>query len=154
MIFRNKFHGSFLLPLLLPFIIACGPGKLKNTDDDQVLTIDTFSDFPPEIYDCICIFSNNEIDFKNESYIYMNDYAQLSFLKINGVLTKFIQTESKKIDSLNTIEKFSSDDYEITVYTKHGEQNGDESWLYTGKIELTNKSGKLITKNFYGECGC
>lgn len=84
----------------------------------------------------------------------MNDYAQTSFLKINGVLTKFTQTDFKEIDSTLTIAKAKNDKYEMTIETKDGKQNGDETYLKTGTIKLTDKNGTTITKTFYGECGC
>jgi hypothetical protein len=42
----------------------------------------------------------------------------------------------------------------MTIESKDGIQNGDETWLKTGTIKLTDKNGKTITKTFYGECGC
>jgi len=162
MIFKNKFISTILIAITVTFLFACGQSNnnknVTQTDneiiDDQVMTIDTFSTFPPEIDGCSCYFSNDSTEFKKSEYIYMNDYAQTSFLKINGVLTKFTQTDSKEIDSLNVIAKYKGDNYEMTIESKDGIQNGDETWLKTGTIKLTDKKGKTITKTFYGECGC
>lgn len=84
----------------------------------------------------------------------MNDYGQTSFIKINGVLTKFIQTEFNEIDSLHKKVKYKSDNYKMTVEYKDRLQNGYETWINTGIIKLKDKEGKTITKSFYGECGC
>ena len=84
----------------------------------------------------------------------MNDYAQISFLKINGILTKFTQTDFKKIDDNSTEARAVSGDYELIIKVKAGEQNGNETWLKSGVIILTDKKGNKITKTFYGECGC
>jgi hypothetical protein len=84
----------------------------------------------------------------------MNDYAQTSFLKINGVLTKFTQTDFKEISKTKTIAKAKSDKYEMTIEVIDGIKNGDETWLKTGTIKLSGKKGKTITTTFYGECGC
>ena len=84
----------------------------------------------------------------------MDNYAQTSFLKINGVLTKFTQTDFQEVDSLNAIAKYKADHYIMTIESQNGKQNGDETWLKTGKIKLTDQNGKTITKTFYGECGC
>ncbi|MGL5015830.1 MAG: hypothetical protein ACRC6V_16345 [Bacteroidales bacterium] len=118
------------------------------------MTIDTFSTFPPEIDGCSCYFSNDSLEFNNGEYIYMNDYGETSFMKINGVLTKFTQTEFKVIDSLNIKAKYKSDNYEMTIESQNSIQNGDETWLKSGTINLTNDKGEMITKRFYGECGC
>jgi hypothetical protein len=162
MTFKHKFLSTFLTAITLTFFFACKQSNSnKNVTqtenikfDDQALIIDTFSTFPLEIDGCSCYFSNDSIEFKKGEYVYMNDYAQTSFLKINGVLTKFTQTDFKEIDSLRVKAKYKSDNYEITIDTKDGIQNGDETWLKTGTIKLTDKKGKTVTKTFYGECGC
>jgi len=162
MTFKNKFLSTFLTAITLTCLFACGqnnPNKsVTQTDNlttqNQVLTIDTFSTFPSEIDGCSCYFSNDSTEFKKGRYIYMNNYAQSSFLKINGVLTKFTQIDFKKIDPLNTVAKYTSDNYQMIIETKNGIQNGDETWLKKGIIKLTDKNGKTITKTFYGECGC
>lgn len=84
----------------------------------------------------------------------MNDYAEISFMKINGILTKFKQTEFKKVSKSTIIAKFKSDKYEITIEVVDGKQSGEETTLKTGTIKVTDKNGKTGTKNFYGECGC
>lgn len=160
--FKNKFLPTFLTASMLVFLFACGQNNSANrvtqTDskiaDDLTSTIDSFSTFPPEIDGCSCYFSNDPTEFKKGEYIYMNDYAQISFLKINGILTKFTQTDVNEIDSLNTIAKYKSANYEMSIETKDGIQNGDETWLKTGTIKLTDKEGKTLTTAFYGECGC
>jgi hypothetical protein len=162
MTIKNKFLTTFSTLVTLTFLFACGQSNSNKSvsqtenikSDDQALTIDTFSTFPPEIDGCSCYFSNDSTEFKKREYIYMNDYAQTSFLKVNGVLTKFTQADFKEIDSLNIIAIYKSDSYEMTIESKDGIQNGDETWLKTGTIKLTDKNGKTITKTFYGECGC
>jgi hypothetical protein len=58
------------------------------------------------------------------------------------------------VDTENTVAKYKSDKYEMTIEVKDGGKNGDETWLRTGTIKLTDKKGKTLTKTFYGECGC
>ena len=159
MTFKNQFLQTILLLVALTFFFACGQNDNNNNNnvaqtDNQVLTIDTFATFPPEIDGCSCYFSNDSTELKNHIYIYANDYAETSFLKINGVMTKFTQIDFKEIDTLNVVAKYKSDNYEMTIDSKDGLQNGDETWLKTGTIKLTDKKGKTITKTFYGECGC
>lgn len=159
---KEKFLPILFMAIILTFLLACRQNSSKKsisqkgslTTDNQGLTIDTFSTFPPEIDGCSCYFSNDSTEFKKGEYIYMNDLAQTSFLKINGVLTKFAQTDFKEIDSLNLVAKYKSENYEMTIEAKDGTQNGAETGLKTGTIKLTDKSGKSITKKFYGECGC
>ena len=147
---------------MLTFLFACGQSSsnksVTQTDkikpDAEVLTIDTFSTFPPEIDGCSCYFSNDSTEFNKREYIYMNDFAQTSFLKINGVLTKFTQTDFKEVSKTTTVAKAKSDKYEMTIEVIDCKQIGDETSLKSGTIKLTDKKGKIITKTFYGECGC
>ena len=69
-------------------------------------------------------------------------------------MIKFTQTEFKEIVKGNVKAKYKSDNFEMTIEVKDGIQNGDETRLKTGSITLTDKTGKTVTKTFYGECGC
>lgn len=159
---KNRLSETILTVLILTFLLACGKSNSdknvmqanNNAIDKPVLSIDTFSTFPTEIDGCSCYFSNNSAEFKKGEYIYVNDFAQTSFLKINGVMTKFKQTDLKKIDNVTTVAKAKSENYEMTIEVKDGIQSGDEASLKSGTIKLTDKKGKTIIKVFYGECGC
>jgi hypothetical protein len=159
---NKKLQSSVLTIIILTLLFSCGQAK-TNKDvshidsksiEQQSISIDSFSDFPQEIDGCSCYFSNDSTDFYNKQYIYVNDFAQTSFLKINGVMTKFTQTEYKEIDEENVKAKYTSDNFEMTIEVKDGIHNGDETMLKTGTITLTDKNGKTVTKTFYGECGC
>jgi hypothetical protein len=84
----------------------------------------------------------------------MNDYAQTSFLKINGELVKFTEVYIKQVDSLQTKAKYRSNAYEMIIETQVIQQNGYETSLESGIIKVTDQNGSTITKPFYGECGC
>ena len=162
MTFKNKFLSPSSTAVSLTFLFACreiNSSKIATqTENKQIegqeLTIDTFSTFPPEIDGCSCYFSKDSTAIKKGEYIYVNDYAHISFIRINGVLTKFTQTDFQEVDSLNVIAKYRGDNYLMTVESKDGMQNGDETWLKTGKIKLTDKNGETVTQTFYRECGC
>ncbi len=158
----NKPLPTISAAIVLTLLFACGQGSTDNnatqttveTTTEQAVTIETFSDFPPEIDGCSCYFSNDSTEFNKAEYFYVNNYEQLSFLKINGVLTKFTQTEHQEISETKSITKAKSDQYEMIIEVADSKQNGDETWLKTGTITLTDSNGKAITKVFYGECGC
>ena len=147
---------------MLIFLLGCvqnnsneNPQRSNDPQtENQILTIDTFSTFPAEIDGCSCYFSNDSSEFKKSHFIYMNDYAQICFVKLNGVLTKFVQIDFKENDSREINAKYKNDSYEIIIESTGAIQNGDETWLQTGTIKVTDKNGKTITKPFYGECGC
>ena len=160
---KDKFIPTFLLVITLTLMFACRQKPktmtidmttVTNSEKVETFKIDTFSTFPAEIDGCSCYFSNNSTEFKKGEYIYVNDFAETSFIKINGVLTKFKQTEYKKTNKTTIVAKFKSDNYEMTIEVVDVKQSGEETSLKKGTIKLTNKKGKTITKNFYGECGC
>lgn len=167
---KRNINQLALLTLTTIFLIACGQKKGNNTttldstsqilekkeitQNIEPLRIDTFSTFPDEIDGCSCYFSNDSTEFEQGKYIYMNDYAEISFMKINGILTKFTQTEFKEKDKTTVVAKFISDKYDLTIEVKRGKQNGEETTLQSGTIKLNDKNGKTVTTTFYGECGC
>lgn len=161
MTFKIKTLPTLLLIIPIAFILSCEQNN-SNKNDTQVeknisaksFTIDTFSTFPPEVDGCSCYFSNNTTEFKQKQFIYMNDFAKTSFLKINGVLTKFTEISFKQINETTTVAKAKSEKFEMTIEVIDGIKNGDETWLKKGTIKLTDKNGTTIIKTFYGECGC
>lgn len=160
----NSINTSLIIlfySTLFILFLSCQNNSLKRTESkinkktsELTFSIDTFSTFPPEIDGCSCYFSKDSTDFKNGAYIYMNDYDKISFLKINGVLTKFTQTNFKQINKSKSISKSTSDNYELTIEERNVKQNGDETSLIEGTITLKDKNGKIISSAFYGECGC
>jgi hypothetical protein len=161
--YRNKALWIILTTMALIFIFACGQQSTENKSTVQTPTlkhperkmeIDTFSAFPPEIDGCYCNYAKDSIEFRRGEYIFMSDFAQIYFLTINGELTKFTQTNSIAIGEGEIFVEAKSDIYEMTIEEKEISQNGDESWLRTGTITLTDLNGKTISTSFYGECGC
>lgn len=120
----------------------------------QELIIDSFSDFPPEIEGCSCYFSSDSIEFSKHQFVYVDDNDQTAFVKVNGKLLKFTQTKFSKRGESNWEETYMNGDYELSIEVRELSQNGDETWLYTGTLRLTDQNNRTVTQNFYGECGC
>lgn len=160
--FKNIFASPFFSVVILITLLSCGTKKssIDRTQSHVVLKnenqfrIDIFSTFPTEIDGCSCYFSNDSIGFKNSEYIYVNDYKQISFLVINGELTKFFHLEKIDDSTSPSVINAKNEDFEIRVEVTDYMQNGDETWLKTGVIKLTDKNGNTVEKTFYGECGC
>lgn len=160
-----KNHCRSVFPALVALVLLAGCGQ-SNTDktpaatgalapDAGGLTLDTFGDFPPEIDGCSCYFSSDSAAFGKGQFLYVNDYMETSFLKINGMLTKFVQTSLEEIDGATSVMTAKAgDQYELTIEIEAGSQNGDETWLKTGRLKVTDKSGHTVSTAFYGECGC
>ncbi|AFD07875.1 hypothetical protein [Solitalea canadensis] len=120
----------------------------------NTIRIGSFSTLPPEIDGCSCVFSIDTNDFKNNRFIYVNNYEQTSYMKVNGSLVKFTQVDVKENDDNSLIEYYKSDNFEMIIKGKDEGRNSDETWLKRGRIIIKNKKGSTILLNFYGECGC
>lgn len=159
------FSALFLTVIVTVLLTSCGQGsnggnaattdtvKSKATETTP-LVIDTFSTFPPEIDGCSCYFAADSKAFQAKAYIYISDFDKISFLKINGTLTRFTLVETKVVSQTKSIITGKSDNYDITVEVNSTKQSGDETMGKTGTITLKDKTGKTITKTFFGECGC
>lgn len=145
--------------LLTPLLLSCGQNQqnnetpVENISPNNQILIDTFSTFPPEIDGCACYFSYDETEFKNNKYVYADDYGNNAFVSINGVMTKFALSKSDTLPGDRSVETFVNDKYEITIDVKQVGQI-DETWQKKGTIKIKPKDGKEIVKNIYGECGC
>ncbi len=158
----KKLTLNFSIVMLLTFLFACGQENINKNllqadnpkDSIQTFTIDTFSNIPPEIDGCSCAYSNDSIEYDSRKFIFINGYADTSFLKISGALTKFKLTDVIGIDSENETAKYTNENYNMTIEMKDGKKTGDESESRTGTIKLVNKKGKTLIRKYYGECGC
>ena len=74
-------------------IVRMDNNMKKEEKYKDVLTLENFSTFPPEIDGCSCYFSKDSTDFAKEQYIFANDFAETSFLKINGKFIKWLNKE-------------------------------------------------------------
>ena len=162
----NIFKTAFLLLSVMAFF-SCGQNEVKKQKDlnvglqiekkdstlKQSILVDTFSTFPPGIDGCACYFSNSKEEFKNKSYVYVDNYQDTAFVCINGLMTKFKLVDSKEISEKHLIKRFDNDDFELIIDIKEIGQL-DETWQQKGSLKLTRKGGKTIIKKIYGECGC
>lgn len=162
MSFKFILNPTIQIALMFCLMVSCGKSnttpiastaKFIQTEHEAIV-VDTFSTFPPEIDGCSCNFSNNSLEFNTKEYIYMNDYAQISYMKINGELVKFTEVYIKQVDSFRTQAKYHSDSYEMTIEVQLIKQNGYETSLESGTLRVSDHNGNTITKPFYGECGC
>ena len=118
------------------------------------LKIQVIDEWPSEIEGCSCYFSLNENGFKNTQYIFISDYQELAFMKINGQLERFKLAEPEsETFSGKMIEIWKSDNFELILET-HQLGQVDETWQYKGILTLKSKDGANIDQEIYGECGC
>jgi hypothetical protein len=153
---------NIFLPILSAIIIFTGlfacrqnnsaetslPDSLKK----QTLSLDTFSNFP-EVNNCSCFFSADSTAYQKQTYLLAYDLATTAFMKINGVMIKFTQTEYAVVDK-SSVTKFKSDEYELLLETGDVRELNTTSTVQSGSIRVTNMDGVVVIIPFYGQCGC
>jgi hypothetical protein len=154
---KHLFLPIFSAIILLTSLFACKQNnsqKVQSTNIDSLkkkpLHIHTFS-VSPEMNDCSCFFAADSVANQEEAYILAYDLT-VAFMKINGVMIKFNQTEYAVVGD-GSVTKFKNNDYELLLET--GDVKAvNASTLQSGSIRLTRKDGTVVITPFYGWCGC
>lgn len=126
--------------------------SFDTTSQKKTLRIDTFSK-SPETDSCSCLFSVDSALSINKQYIFAYDLAVTAFMKINGVMTKFTQTEYTSAGE-NTLIYFSSGEYQMILESANSTEKGKEKTIQTGSIRVTDKENNAFITTYYGLCGC
>lgn len=133
----------------------------KNTESTSTefkSSIDSFKGFPEEIVGCSCYFSENNIKFKNDEFLFVADFDSIGFISINkkAVKLKLVSTtrEPNTFGNGDHTDVYKSELYKVTVEIKYKDSNGYETWWNDGTLTVENKDGKKMSKKFVGECGC
>jgi hypothetical protein len=153
--------------IVMLFLFACKQNnstKVQPTDIDPLkrltiadslkkipIHIDTFS-VSREMDDCSCFFAPDSIADQEDTYILAYDLSTVAFMKINGVMIKFNQTEYAVVGD-GSVTKFKSDDYELLLETGDVKEE-NMATLQSGSIRVTHKDGTTAVTPFYGWCGC
>ena len=117
------------------------------------LAFDSFSEFPEEIDGCSCYFSRSAKEFEGQKYIYTNDFANTSFVKVNGELRKLELRKHEEGPISYYI--YSDSEYELRVEIKSRQPIEDELDWVTGEMTLNDlKNHKTVKTEYVGECGC
>ncbi len=132
--------------------ISCAKEKTQS-QKSETFTVNTFTDLPPEIDGCSCIFSEDSLSYAKEKYIYANDFAKTSFIKVNGKMIRLTETEHANQNSV-TKSKSIGDGYEVEIKAKVFRTTDLEYNEMEGTMTIKSKKGKTLTKTIYGVCGC
>nr|WP_322624742.1 hypothetical protein [uncultured Flavobacterium sp.] len=134
-------------------MIACGKDK-SEVQKKETITIESFTDLPEEIDGCSCAFSEDSVSYAKGLFIYGNDFAKTSFIKIDGKLVRLTETEHGKPDSLTTISKSEGAGYKVEIRATIPHTTDLEDNEMKGSITIKSSKGQTVTKTIYGECGC
>lgn len=115
------------------------------------MSIDKFTALPKEIDGCACYFYSSEKDKKEGKYICVNDFANLSFVSINGNLEKF---ELVKHEDNSNIYLYINQTFDLKIEITKKELGSEESSNIEGTITVKTKDGQELIKTFVGFCGC
>ena len=117
----------------------------------EQVTLENFSEFPPEIDGCSCYFSGNKEDFKQGDYLFISNYEKLAFVKIEDELIRFKMIEEKE-ESYNTIWQDEGGRIMVLETVEMGQV--DETWQYEGVLTLMKENIPIYKRTINGECGC
>lgn len=150
---HHLFLYCFLIALFTLEMSSCNGNKAGSSEDKSKYHVDTFSVFPPDIVGCSAYYATDSLLFTKQGYIVMGDCAQMAYVKLNGVLTKFNQVELKMINKQHSIQRFTSGKMELVLDIIDGAMTGSEVWRQTGKMTLKDDEGKTIQMKLFGESG-
>jgi hypothetical protein len=117
-------------------------------------TLDTFTEFPEEVMGCSCLLAKDSAAFAAAEYVFVHDFGQIAFVRINGEMTKFGQSSYEEIDSLTRVATYENPDFWLQIELKIGESLDYEVSRSNGKMTLRNKAGLEISSDLFGVCGC
>lgn len=128
----------FAIPLL-----AC------TQNNSGSIKVEPFTEYPQEIDGGSCELYLNKDDMSNDRYIMVNDFAQQTYLKINGKMELLLlkNYSEKKME-------YSNDSYSVTIEISSNTDTGNESYTLKGKISVKNAKGETVSFPFIGQCGC
>ena len=131
--------------------IVVDSANIQNPGNLNQIKLETFG-FPGEVNGCSCYFAKNKEDFENEKYIYIDDYGNNAFLKIDGNTVK-IKMKEGDFDPDNFSKFIKNDDFSVTIQGKKVDEL-EEVMMFQGTMTVENKKGEKTITPIYGECGC
>lgn len=132
-------------------IVVQDSAASNETEMPAKITIETFG-FPPEVSGCSCYFSKNKEDFQDEKFVYIDDYGNNAYLKIDGKTIKIPMKEGD-FDPENFNKSIKNDEFTITIKGKKIKEF-EEVMMFEGTMTVENKKGEKTVTPIYGECGC
>ena len=108
---------------------------------------------PKEIEGCSSFFYLSESDKKLNKYLYVNDFAQTSFIKVNNQLVKFTLIKNYPVGKTD-VYLYKNGKTQLKVEVKTKKATGDENMVVTGTMTVQDQYGKKIALNFIGNSGC
>ena len=131
--------------------IEMDSANILGTEHLNLINLESFK-FPAEVNGCSCYFAKTKEDFENEKYIYIDDYGNTAFIKIDGKDIKIPMKEGD-FDPENFSKVIQNDDITVTITGKKIKEM-EEVMMFEGTMTVENKKGEKTVTPIYGECGC
>lgn len=126
----------------------------KDTLTTKEIKLEVFG-FPQEVQGCSCYFATDREEFVKQNYIYVDDFQQNGFIKVNGEQIKLeFNMKNEVLPEKNLNINLHNDLFKVNLKGKAVEEGEIETHLYKGTLTVENKAGKKTVIPVYGECGC
>jgi hypothetical protein len=124
--------------------------KYQEHDTVCIMQMNSFTNIPEEIDGCSCFFSVSQEELKKGCYIFVNDFASLAFVKIQGELKRFeLQNHDEEYNAYYYL--CNEDTMEVKILNKITCEDGSE--LMEGIITIKMKND-TIKQKYVGKCDC
>jgi hypothetical protein len=138
--------------ILIWFLVMVSVAAYTQNKPTHIFKINSFTGLPKEIDGCSSYFFLSKNDKKTERYLFVNDLAQLSFIKIDNKLVKFTLVKNYKIGKVDVfLYKSGSMTLQIELKTQKSIEDQTE---VTGIMTVQFPTGQKETLNFIGDIGC
>lgn len=126
----------------------------KDTLTTKEIKLEVFG-FPQEVQGCSCYFATDREEFVKQNYIYVDDFQQNGFIKVNSEQIKLEFDRKNEVLPEKTLNiNLHNDQFKVNLKGKAVEEGEIETHLYKGTLTVENKAGKKTVIPVYGECGC
>lgn len=122
--------------------------KIKAEGADNLLStieIENFKTLPQYAKNCACFYSQDQADYNNRQFLYIEDEKKDCLININGRQERLIYKGG---------ETFSNDNYTLVFENKSIIGNAGTNKTYEAAMVITNKTGDKIIIPVMGVCGC
>ena len=116
----------------------------------QDICLESLTDIPKEIDGCSCAFSVSQEKLAKGEYVFVNDFASLAFVKVDGELKRFeLQSHDEASNTYHYL--YGENTMEVRITNRITCEDGSE--LMEGTITIRMKKG-TIKQKFVGRCDC
>ena len=141
---QNRQSKCFFIFFLL--FLAFQTYALKAQD----VHLESFMDIPEEIDGCSCAFSGSRDELAKGEYVFVNDFASMAFVKVDGELKRFeLQSHDEVSNTYHYL--YRENTMEVRITNRITCEDGSE--LMEGTITIRMENG-TVKQKFVGRCAC